>query len=55
MVVLKSGGPIMTVTHVDKKPILVQTRWFTDRDSAGGHSRSRPQRHRSGDNRNSGG
>jgi uncharacterized protein YodC (DUF2158 family) len=31
MVVLKSGGPIMTVTHVDKKPILVHTSWFTDR------------------------
>ena len=31
MVVLKSGGPIMTVTHVDKKPMLVHTTWFTDR------------------------
>ena len=31
MVVLKSGGPIMTVTHVDKKPALVHTTWFTDR------------------------
>jgi uncharacterized protein YodC (DUF2158 family) len=31
MVVLKSGGPIMTVTHVDKKPVLVHTTWFTDR------------------------
>jgi len=30
-VVLKSGGPIMTVTHVDKKPSLVHTTWFTDR------------------------
>ena len=30
-VVLKSGGPIMTVTHVDKKPMLVHTAWFTDR------------------------
>jgi uncharacterized protein YodC (DUF2158 family) len=31
LVVLKSGGPIMTVTHVDKKPLLVHTSWFTDR------------------------
>ncbi len=30
-VVLKSGGPIMTVTHVDKKPRLIHTSWFTDR------------------------
>jgi uncharacterized protein YodC (DUF2158 family) len=28
---LKSDSPVMTVTAVDKKPILVHTVWFTDR------------------------